>query len=121
MIFLKRSSAAGPRSTFMRKMAPSQEASKNSASSAASKRESISPAACASAMHRERDTPFPENGLETFAQELALRAGLKAEVTNQAAPAPFCALQYSGDDVEITPQPLSPGKRLIDQCFVHQE
>jgi hypothetical protein len=29
MISLKRSSAAGPRSTFMRKMAPSQEASKN--------------------------------------------------------------------------------------------
>src|SRR5208282_4882472 len=69
---------------------------------------------------REWDTPFPENGLETFAQQVALRAGLKAEVTNQAAAAPFCALQYSGDDVEITPEPLSPGKRLIVQGFAHQ-
>src|SRR5258708_36978080 len=48
---LKRSSAAGLRSTFMRRIAPSQEASRNSARSIGSKDESISPIALASAMH----------------------------------------------------------------------
>src|SRR5260370_26173164 len=43
-MFLKRSSAAGPRSTFMRRIAPSQEARRNSARSIGSNAESISPA-----------------------------------------------------------------------------
>src|SRR5882724_8670095 len=44
MMFLKRSSAAGPRSTFIRRIAPSQEARRNSARSIGSNVESISPA-----------------------------------------------------------------------------
>src|SRR5262249_20973038 len=44
-MLLKRSSAAGPRSTFIRSIAPSQEARRNSASSTGSSVESISPAA----------------------------------------------------------------------------
>src|SRR5262244_3151979 len=48
---LKRSRAAGPPSTFMRKIAPSHEARKNSARSTGSNFEAISPAACPSAMH----------------------------------------------------------------------
>src|SRR5260370_302017 len=42
---LKRSSAAGLRSTFMRRIAPCQEARRNSARSTGSKDESISPRA----------------------------------------------------------------------------
>src|ERR1700754_639003 len=47
---LKRSSGAGPRSTFMRNIAPCHEASKNSARSVGSKVVASSPEACASAM-----------------------------------------------------------------------
>src|SRR5215813_10965853 len=50
-IFLKRSSASGPRSTFVRRIAPSQEARRNSARSIGSKVESISPVLWASAIH----------------------------------------------------------------------
>src|SRR5215475_842086 len=50
-IFLKRSSAAGPRSTFIRRIAPSQEARRNSERSTGSNVESISPMVWASAMH----------------------------------------------------------------------
>src|SRR6516165_4765226 len=50
-IFLKRSSAAGPRSTFIRRIAPSQEDRRNSARSTGSNVESISPVVWASAMH----------------------------------------------------------------------
>src|SRR5216683_5788281 len=44
-MFLKRLSAAGPRSTFIRRIAPSQEARRNSARSIGSNVESISPVA----------------------------------------------------------------------------
>src|SRR5216683_6172451 len=50
-MFLKRSSAAGPRSTFIRRIAPSHEARRNSARSIGSNVGSISPAVWASAMH----------------------------------------------------------------------
>src|SRR5258706_285962 len=49
-IVLKRSSGAALRSTFIRRIAPSQEARRNSARSSAVKVVAISPAACASAM-----------------------------------------------------------------------
>src|SRR5690242_1615049 len=45
---LKRSSAFGLRSTFMRRIAPCQDASRKSASSSGSKSDAISPLACAS-------------------------------------------------------------------------
>src|SRR5580700_3743170 len=48
---LKRSSGSALRSTFMRRMAPSQEESRNSARSSGAKIAAISPAPCPSAMH----------------------------------------------------------------------
>jgi len=50
-IVLNRSRAAGRRSTFIRRIAPSQDANRNSASSVASNCESTSPADWAAAMH----------------------------------------------------------------------
>src|SRR5215472_14536514 len=60
-MFLKRSRAAGPRSTFIRRIAPSQEARRNSARSVASSVESISPAVCASEMHEANGARHSRN------------------------------------------------------------
>src|ERR1700683_1346039 len=48
---LKRSSGAALRSTFIRRIAPSQDESRNSARSSGANVPSISPAPCPSAMH----------------------------------------------------------------------
>src|SRR5258708_10445323 len=56
---LKRSSAAGVRLTFLRRISPPQEASKKSAISIRSKDESIFPIASASVMHGTHRTPPP--------------------------------------------------------------
>jgi hypothetical protein len=63
------------------------------------------------------NAPFLEDRLQPVAQEFALRAGLKAEITNQAPAIPFIAFQFSADDVQKPLQPLPGGKRLVVQSL----
>ena len=119
-MFLKRSSAeARPRSTFMRRIAPSQEARRNSANSIGSNLESI---------HRwlelrhacgKWSPPLLKDALQPLAQELALR-GLKTEIADQTTTIPFFVCEHAADDVEIPLQSQSGSKRLIVQSLSNQ-
>ena len=51
--------------------------------------------------------------LESSAQKIAVRAGLKTEVTDQAAKHPTIALQFFGNNIEILLQSLTGGESLI--------
>src|ERR1700721_1187669 len=65
----------------------------------------------------KRHAPFLENRIQPLAQEFALRAGLKAEISNQAAAFPSLTFQLSADDVQIPPEPLPGSKRLVVQSL----
>jgi len=61
------------RVTFMRRIAPSQEASRKSGKSSGAKVPAISPMAWASAMQRRGRAPFRENGSEGVPAHVAQR------------------------------------------------
>src|SRR5262249_33456056 len=81
-IVLKRSSGAGPRSTFMRRIAPSQEARRNSARSTGANAESISPMAWASAMQEANGARHSRK----MASSLWRRGGLSEVVSTLRSP-----------------------------------
>ena len=56
--------------------------------------------------------------LQSLAQELALRAGLKTEIADQATAIPFGACQHAADDVQIPLQTLPGGKGLVAQSLL---
>jgi hypothetical protein len=56
----------------------------------------------------KRNAPLLKDRLQPLAQEFALRAGLKAEIANQAPALPVVLFQLSADDVEKALQSL-PG------------
>jgi hypothetical protein len=55
----------------------------------------------------ERCAPFREDGGEPFAQHVALRRGLEAEIADQAAAREVVGREAFGDDVEVAPQALA--------------
>lgn len=105
---LKRSSAAGARSTFMRRIAPSQEANRNSARSTGSNLRIDLPHGLRLRNTRcERGASLVENFLQSLAEEVALRTGFQAEVADQAAAAPLIAFQPPADDLQVAFEVLS--------------
>ena len=113
---LKRSSGSALRSTFMRRIAPSQEESRNSARSCGANvvgdlaRRLPFRDACG-----EWRAPFGEDLGEPCPQHLALRRGLEAEIADQAAAGELGLGEAVRDDVEIAPQALAGAKIAIVQ------
>jgi hypothetical protein len=66
------------------------------------------------------NAPFLEDRLQPLAQEFTFRAGLKAEIADQAPSIPFLIFQLSTDDVEKSPQPLPGGKRFVIQRLAYK-
>src|ERR1700733_13721879 len=66
---------------------------------------------------RKRSAPFLKDRLQPLAQEFALRAGLKAEIANQAPAVPFVLFQLSADGVEKALQSLPGIEGLVIQSF----
>ena len=68
----------------------------------------------------EQRAPFFKNCVESFAQNIAVRTGLKTEVANEASGHPAIALELVGDDFEIAFQALTRSKIRIAERFVDE-
>src|SRR5207249_8777747 len=64
--------------------------------------------------------PFFKNCVESFAQKIAVRTGLKTEVANEASGHPAIALKLVGDDLEIALQAFTRSQIRIAERFVDE-